>query len=70
MKDNKVWVFIDQTKGNAVSAVWEVFTAALSLAETYHSGVTALVFGAGGEAVAQEALRYEIGIASCRERVY
>jgi len=58
MKENKVWVVVEQTKGKAVSAAWEVFTAALSLAKTRQSGVTALVFGSGGEAVAQEALCY------------
>ena len=50
---SKIWVFIDQFKGAALPASWESLGVGKSLGET-----TALVFGAGVEAVAQEAFQY------------
>ncbi|MFO7623840.1 MAG: electron transfer flavoprotein subunit alpha/FixB family protein [Anaerolineales bacterium] len=42
---NKVWVYIDQFKGEALLTSWEVLGAAKSLAEDLGSGLTALVLG-------------------------
>jgi electron transfer flavoprotein alpha subunit len=49
----KTWVYIDHFKGEVVSASWE----ALGVAKTV-GPVTALVFGAGVEAVAQAAFEF------------
>jgi len=50
---SKIWVFIDQFKGTALPASWESLGVGKTLGE-----VTALVFGAGVEQVAQEAFQY------------
>jgi electron transfer flavoprotein alpha subunit len=42
---NKVWVYIDQFKGEALLTSWEALGAAKSLAEDLGSGLTALVLG-------------------------
>jgi electron transfer flavoprotein alpha subunit len=55
---NKVWVYIDQFKGEALLASWEAIGAGHSLAEKLGGGVTALVFGSQVEKVAQQALQY------------
>jgi len=55
---NKVWVYIDQFKGQALPSSWEGIGAGLGLAEQLGGGVTALVFGQGVEGVAQEAFHY------------
>jgi electron transfer flavoprotein alpha subunit len=51
---SKIWVFIDQFKGEALSASWEALGAGLELGDE----VTAIVFGAGVDAIAQEAIHY------------
>ncbi|MFH1633037.1 MAG: electron transfer flavoprotein subunit alpha/FixB family protein [Chloroflexota bacterium] len=55
---NKIWVFVDQFKGNALTASWEALGAGLTLAEQLGGGVTALVFGSGVDGVAQQAFHY------------
>ncbi len=55
---NKIWVYIDQSKGQALPASWEGIGAAKTLAGQLGGGVTALVFGKGVEAIASEAFQY------------
>jgi electron transfer flavoprotein alpha subunit len=55
---NKIWVYIDQFKGQALPTSWEGIGAARTLAEQLGGGVTALVFGKGVEAIATEAFHY------------
>jgi electron transfer flavoprotein alpha subunit len=55
---NKIWVYIDQFKGQAVATSWEALGAATSLAGQLGGGVTALVFGKGVESIAAEAFQY------------
>ncbi len=55
---NKIWVYIDQFKGEALPASWESLGAGLTLAEELDGGVTALVFGQDVNAVADEAIQY------------
>lgn len=55
---NKVWVYIDQFKGDANQASWEAIGAGKMLAEQLGGGVTALVFGSQVEGIAQEAYRF------------
>jgi electron transfer flavoprotein alpha subunit len=55
---NKIWVYIDQFKGQALPASWEGIGAAKILSEQLGGGVTALVFGKGVEAIAAEAFHY------------
>jgi len=55
---NKIWVYIDQFKGEALPASWEAIGAGLTLAEKMDGGVTALVFGQDVQAVADEAIQY------------
>jgi electron transfer flavoprotein alpha subunit len=55
---NKIWVYIDQFKGQALPTSWEGIGAGLALAEHLGGGVTALVFGSNVEGVAQEAFHY------------
>lgn len=55
---NKVWVFVDQFKGEGHPAAWEVVAAGRKLADEMGTGLTALVFGEGVEAVAQTAVHY------------
>ena len=55
---NKIWVYIDQFKGEAHHASWEVVGAGRSLAEKLGGGVTVLVFGPKAQAIAQEAFQY------------
>lgn len=50
---SKIWVFVDQFKGEALPSSWEAIGAGKTLGE-----VTALVFGEGVEGVAQEAFQY------------
>jgi len=50
---NKIWVFVDQFKGDALPTSWEVLGAGLALGE-----VTALVFGSGVAGIAQQAFHY------------
>jgi electron transfer flavoprotein alpha subunit len=53
----KIWVYIDQFKGQALLASWEAIGAGLKLAETLGGGVTALVIGHQVESIAQEAFQ-------------
>jgi electron transfer flavoprotein alpha subunit len=55
---NKIWVYIDQFKGQALPASWEGIGAAKNLASQLGGGVTALVFGKAVDAVAAEAFQY------------
>ena len=55
---NQVWVFVDQFKGQALPASWEVVFAGRKLADEMGSGVTALVIGSGVEGLAQTAIEY------------
>ncbi len=54
----KIWVYVDQFKGEALPASWEAVHAARALAENLGGGVTALVFGQGVESLAQTAIHY------------
>jgi electron transfer flavoprotein alpha subunit len=55
---NKIWVYIDQFKGQALPTSWEGIGAAKNLAAQLGGGVTALVFGKGVDTVAAEAFHY------------
>ena len=55
---NKIWVYIDQFKGQALPSSWEGIGAGLSIAGELGGGVTALVFGEGIEGIAQEAFQH------------
>lgn len=55
---NKIWVYIDQFKGQALLTSWEAVGAARSLAGQLGGGVTALIFGKGVEPLASEAFHY------------
>jgi electron transfer flavoprotein alpha subunit len=58
---NKIWVYIDQFKGEAIPASWEIFGAAQYLTEQYGGGVTAVVAGSQVKAIADEAIQYGAG---------
>jgi electron transfer flavoprotein alpha subunit len=55
---SKIWVYIDQFKGEALPASWEGIGAAKILEGQLGGGVTALVFGKNVDAVAAEAFKY------------
>lgn len=55
---DKIWIFIDQFKGQAHPTAWEVMSAGLSLAGKLGGGVTAVIFGQGSEALATLALQH------------
>jgi electron transfer flavoprotein alpha subunit len=55
---NKIWVFIDQFKGEALLTSWEVLGAAKSLADELGTGLTALVLGQQVEQLAELAGQY------------
>ncbi len=55
---NKIWVYIDQFKGEPLVASWEGIGAGKTLAAQIGGGVTALVFGKGVEAIASQAIQY------------
>ncbi len=52
---SKIWVYIDQFKGQALPTSWEGLGAAQTLAGQLGGGITALVFGKNVEALATEA---------------
>ncbi len=52
---NKIWVYIDQFKGQPLATGWEGIGAAKSLATQLGGGVTALIFGKGVEPIATQA---------------
>jgi electron transfer flavoprotein alpha subunit len=55
---NKIWVFIDQFRGQALPTSWEGIGAGRMLAEQLGGGVTALVFGRNVESIATQAIQY------------
>lgn len=55
---NKVLVYIDQFKGEALAASWEALGAGRELAGQLNGGLAALVVGAGSQQVASQAFQY------------
>lgn len=55
---SKIWVYIDQFKGEALPTSWEAIGAGKNLAGQLGGGVTALVFGKGVAAIASQAFQY------------
>lgn len=55
---NKILVYIDQFKGQAVPASWETLGAAKSLASTIGGGVIVLVAGTEAKGIAEQAFQY------------
>jgi len=55
---SKIWVYIDQFKGEALPTSWEVIGAAKMLAGQLGGGVTALIFGKNVESIASEVFKY------------
>lgn len=55
---NKIFVYIDHFSGQALPASWEAVGAAVSLKESYSSGVTAVVIGHEVGAIAEGAITY------------
>jgi electron transfer flavoprotein alpha subunit len=55
---SKIWVYIDQFKGEALPTSWEGIGAAKMLAGQLGGGVTVLIFGKNVESIAAEAFKY------------
>jgi len=55
---NKIWVYIDQFKGEALPASWEAIGAGKIIAGELGGGVTALVFGKDVDTIAQQAIHF------------
>jgi electron transfer flavoprotein alpha subunit len=55
---NKIWVYIDQFKGQPLATSWEGISAAKTLTNQLGGGVTALIFGKGVEPIASQAFQY------------
>lgn len=55
---NKVWVYIDHFKGQALPASWEVLSAGFELAKAVGGGVSGLIFGHQTEALQQQTQAY------------
>jgi electron transfer flavoprotein alpha subunit len=55
---NKIWVYIDQFKGQALPTSWEGIGAGKMLADQLGGRVTALVFGKGVDGIAGQAFQY------------
>ncbi|MBW8010923.1 MAG: electron transfer flavoprotein subunit alpha/FixB family protein [Chloroflexi bacterium] len=55
---NKIWVCIDQFKGEALVTSWEAVGTGRKLADEVGAGLTALVFGEGVENIANTAIHY------------
>lgn len=55
---NKIWVYIDQFKGQAAPSSWETIGAGLQLAARLGGGVTAVVLGENVDAIAAQAFQY------------
>jgi electron transfer flavoprotein alpha subunit len=53
--NNKIWVYIDHFKGNALPASWEVLSAGLDLAQSLGGGVSAVIFGQDVEGLVRQA---------------
>jgi electron transfer flavoprotein alpha subunit len=58
MSEKKFLVYIDQFKGAALPASWEVITAAFTLTAKLEGDVIGLVVGEGSKAVAEQAFVY------------
>jgi electron transfer flavoprotein alpha subunit len=58
MMANQIWVYIDQFKGQALSASWEGISAGKTLSAALGGGVTAFVFGKGVAGIATEAFQH------------
>lgn len=58
MMANKVWIYIDQFKGQAHPGSWEALAAGRGVADQLGGGVTALVFGTQAGGVAEDAFQY------------
>jgi len=58
MMANRIWVYLDQFKGRALPASWEAMGVAKSLASAGGESLTAVIFGAGVEGLANEAFSY------------
>jgi electron transfer flavoprotein alpha subunit len=56
--ENKIWVYIDHFRGQVSPFSWEALGAGLALADTYSSGVSAVLFGSQVEALAAQAFAY------------
>jgi electron transfer flavoprotein alpha subunit len=54
----KILVYVDQFKGNALPASWEVFSAAFALDARLGSEVIAVTIGAEAKGVAEHAIQY------------
>ncbi len=54
----KIYVYVDQELGHAPPASWEAVGAARTLAAELGGSVTALIFGEGVEALAQQAIEF------------
>lgn len=55
---NKIWIYIDQFKGQPHNASWEVLGAGLSLAGELGGGVSAIVVGPQATDIAQQAFQF------------
>lgn len=53
-----IWVYVDHFKGEVVPASWEAVMVARQTADKLGASVTAVVLGAGVEALANEAITY------------
>jgi electron transfer flavoprotein alpha subunit len=58
MSENKILVFIDQFKGEALPASWEALGAGQFLAEKMGTGVAVLVAGPHAQSLAEQAYQY------------
>ncbi len=55
---NKVLVYVDHFKGEALPASWEAIGAARKIAESLGSGVTAVIVGQDVQSLAKQAIEY------------
>ena len=60
MGDKKILVYIDQFKGEALPASWEVLSAAFALSVKMGGDVIALAVGEGSQGVAEKAFPYGV----------
>ena len=63
MMGAKILVYIDQIKGTALPASWEVIGAANALAEKLGGDVAAIVLGADSKPVAEQTFHYGVAAA-------
>lgn len=57
---SKIWVFIEQHNGQAISSSWETIGAAQMLAGKFGGGVSAVVAGSQVKDIAAEAIQYGV----------